>query len=525
MLDASLKQQLDGILNDHRTRKRRGKLAPGSKHSYSFALGQLCRYLMAIDPGRDLTALSAFTADDLQAYQKYLESPHDGRKFKPASIKTMLMPFKTIFPAAQRKGVVQEDASVKLDLDWVSESEEGKRLSPDEVERLCREKSDQDLSLRDRFLHLRNLAMIRVQKDAALRPGEVIRLCLGDVFWNKTHPNGVVPIVIQEGKRREAGVKDPAYLTSWSTGILKRFLAVREEFRKATGISTKPALSQWDLRILGDPIFFSGRGTHMTISNYELMFRGACADAGLDGYTPHDLRHTQISEWADAGFNPVWTQKLARHADVSTTLRKYYHIIQTDLIKGLGKLNGSEPEKAPPDKVSSELLPQKEVRRVFFRHALEQAGQPTDETTLDRMDHALTEGKDKMADLYFTVQETCARLKIERTQLYMGWKEAGHLTALKVGQRTVFLKTEVEAIVSLRTTEEASKILGYREKRPTSILRYVDQGLLRAVKIGKTYRFRDTDLVNFLRDKNSGRLRFEVKCREKKTAEGDNGNV
>ena len=51
-------------------------------------------------------------------------------------------------------------------------------------------------------------------------------------------------------------------------------------------------------------------------------------------------------------------------------------------------------------------------------------------------------------------------------------------------------------------------MLGYREKKPTTILRYVTQGVLKAIKIGNTYRFRDRDLTDFLGDKNSGRLRL-----------------
>lgn len=514
MLETSLKQELDAILDNHRTRKRRQKLAPATRELYVLALELLCRHLGDITPGRVLTSLGQFTVADVEAYYKYLEAPHDGRKYKPASIKTLLMPFKTIFAAAFKKGLAQEDVSAPLDLDWVAESEAGKRLLPEEVERLCRIKPVDGMSLRDRFLHLRNVAMLRVQKDAALRPGEVMRLCVEDIYWTKRHPNGIVPIVIQEGKRREVGSKDSAYLTPWSTDFLKRYLTVRAEFCKATGIAPTPILSQWDKRAMGEALFFTVRGTHMTVGNYELVFREALAFAKVDrGYTPHDLRHTQISEWADAGLNPVWTQKLARHLDVSTTLRKYYHIIENDLVKGLGKINAPaeaiDLQKAPVD-----LLPKREVRRALFRVALEQMGQVADEVALDRLDHAATGGKDKMADLYYTVQETCARLGIQRTQLYMGWMKAGHLTAHKVGERTVFLRAEVEAIAGLRTTEEAAKALGYNEKRPTTILRYVDQGQLKAIKIGNTFRFRDTDLVDFLRDKNSGRLRLEVKCRE-----------
>lgn len=205
------------------------------------------------------------------------------------------------------------------------------------------------------------------------------------------------------------------------------------------------------------------------------------------------------------GLNLKKVQHLARHKTVQMTLR-YCHTLDNEVFADLDRIYG--PKTDTPAAIPKDLIPSGEVRRALFQHALRAEGHPHDEHVLERLDRLIEEDEASLAGLYYTVYEVMTKLHIERTQLYVGWIKAGDLHPHKVGKRTVFLKTEVEALSGLRTTEEASRILGYREKRPTTILRFASKGLLRAVKIGKTLRFRDLDLVEFLRAKNFGRLRL-----------------
>ena len=60
----------------------------------------------------------------------------------------------------------------------------------------------------------------------------------------------------------------------------------------------------------------------------------AVAAAGLDGLTPHGMRHTAISLWCSAGATPNEVAARAGHSSVTTVLDRYGHCFAIDLLQG-----------------------------------------------------------------------------------------------------------------------------------------------------------------------------------------------
>ena len=61
------------------------------------------------------------------------------------------------------------------------------------------------------------------------------------------------------------------------------------------------------------------------------VFDRAAVDAGLDGLTPHELRHTAASLALSAGANVKAVQRMLGHASASMTLDVYSGLFDDDL--------------------------------------------------------------------------------------------------------------------------------------------------------------------------------------------------
>jgi site-specific recombinase XerD len=59
----------------------------------------------------------------------------------------------------------------------------------------------------------------------------------------------------------------------------------------------------------------------MTAQAIYLALQKRAAEAGVATFSPHDLRRTFVSDLLDAGADLATVQKLAGHADPSTTAR------------------------------------------------------------------------------------------------------------------------------------------------------------------------------------------------------------
>lgn len=71
---------------------------------------------------------------------------------------------------------------------------------------------------------------------------------------------------------------------------------------------------------------------------------------GLDGYTLHEMRHSFLTNLAQAGIHPSVMQRLAGHSSMRTTLEIYTHAHLEDMqqaVDTLSKARKSAPKSAP----------------------------------------------------------------------------------------------------------------------------------------------------------------------------------
>ncbi|MDT5366023.1 MAG: hypothetical protein QOC62_454 [Mycobacterium sp.] len=78
-------------------------------------------------------------------------------------------------------------------------------------------------------------------------------------------------------------------------------------------------------------VFPRQRGGLLPVEEYRRAFDKACAEAGIEGLTPHGLRHTTASLAISAGANVKVVQRILGHATAAMTLDLYGHLLDDDL--------------------------------------------------------------------------------------------------------------------------------------------------------------------------------------------------
>lgn len=99
-----------------------------------------------------------------------------------------------------------------------------------------------------------------------------------------------------------------------------------------------------------DLIFPSQTGGAIRLNNWRRrVFDRACADAGLVGFTPHDLRHTAASLAISVGANVKAVQRMLGHASAAMTLDIYAGLFADDLDQVGARLDSLVPQMCHDD--------------------------------------------------------------------------------------------------------------------------------------------------------------------------------
>ena len=87
-----------------------------------------------------------------------------------------------------------------------------------------------------------------------------------------------------------------------------------------------------------DAVLLSWTGKPLTTSSLRKSFKVYAKRAGIEGATPHSLRHSFATKFANENGNVFLLQKMLGHSSIETT-RRYYHGSFRDLEEALDKLD------------------------------------------------------------------------------------------------------------------------------------------------------------------------------------------
>ncbi|MEI7555044.1 tyrosine-type recombinase/integrase [Candidatus Chlorohelix sp.] len=217
-------------------------------------------------------------------------------RYRPATVNHMLSALRGVLSQAENLGLISADdfrRTTKIKSIRGESLPKGRALIPTELTLLVRvcQKDNSPKGIRD-------LAMVAVLYGAGLRRSEVVKLDLKD-FDLKDNS-----LKVRSGK----GGKDRV------TYLGQRSGEALGEWIKARGEEVGPLFL---------PVTKTGKLLRRRLSDQAVLWilaqRGK--EAGLEHFSPHDMRRTFISDLLDAGADIATVQKLAGHASVTTTAR------------------------------------------------------------------------------------------------------------------------------------------------------------------------------------------------------------
>jgi site-specific recombinase XerD len=267
------------------------RLAPGSRRTMSEALNTIAGLLTSY--GCDMQALdwSALRYQHTAAVRALLAD-----LYAPATANKMLAALRGVLQEAWRLGQMDaEEYRRAADLPSIRGTTlpRGRALSHNELRTLFTTCAA-DPSPAGK----RDAALLAILYGCGLRRSEVVALDVGD-YEPET---GAV--------RVRAGKGNKARLSYASAG-------------------SRTAIEVW-LHLRGDtpgplfcPINKGGKVTMRRISDQAVrkVLLKRAAESGVSAFSPHDLRRTMIGDLLDAGADIATVQKLAGHANVTTTAR------------------------------------------------------------------------------------------------------------------------------------------------------------------------------------------------------------
>ena len=140
--------------------------------------------------------------------------------------------------------------------------------------------------------HLRDRTIFTLMLHTGIRVGEVVNLCLGDVYLSEKRSAHLR--VNGKGQRERV-----AYLSATAAQLISKYLS---------GRTTKKE----------EKVFLNRRGKPITITGIQLQLAKYCHQAGI-WVTCHQLRHTFACRMVAADVPVTSVQKMLGHTSIRTT--------------------------------------------------------------------------------------------------------------------------------------------------------------------------------------------------------------
>jgi site-specific recombinase XerD len=217
------------------------------------------------------------------------------RRYKPSTVNKTLSALRGVLKQAWRLGLLDADAYHRAaDVENVRASTllSGRALEPSEIRRLFQVCTDDDSPK-----GARDAAIFAVFYGCGLRRTELVRLTVDDFDPEDCS-------IVVNGKRRK---QRTVYLTESGCRLINEWLEYR-------GTAAGPLFCP--VRQTGEVEISPLRG-----ESVAYILRRRQEEAGIEPFSPHDLRRTFVTTLLDAGEDVLTVQRLAGHADVSTTAR------------------------------------------------------------------------------------------------------------------------------------------------------------------------------------------------------------
>jgi site-specific recombinase XerD len=181
-----------------------------------------------------------------------------------------------------------------------------------------------------------NLPPVRgesLPRGRALSPGELralFHVCAQDGTAAGARDAALLAVLYGSGLRRSESVALDVKDYEWETGALTVRSGKGNKARVGyASRGARAALEKWVL-VRGDgegpllvPVLKSGRIVYRRMTDQAVLavLLKRARQAGVKHFSPHDLRRSFISDLLDAGADISTVQKMAGHANVTTTTR------------------------------------------------------------------------------------------------------------------------------------------------------------------------------------------------------------
>ncbi|MFZ3171952.1 MAG: tyrosine-type recombinase/integrase [Carboxydocellales bacterium] len=252
--------------------------SPQTIKTYRLQLHKFFEWLKLNDGSEDPKEITAIDAVEYRDYQL------NEKGLKPASVNTALAAIEALCKWMQDEGHINHNPLAKVKRPEQAQ-EAPKWLNKSEKYRVIRAAMKE----KDK----RNTAIIFTLMFAGLRASELVNLIPEDlIFGNR---KGSVTVRIGKGKKR-------------------RTVPMGKDLRDCLGeyLLERRATGKW--------LFGSQRGDQLTYMGVYQFCDTIGKKAGVDGLTPHVLRHTFCHDLVTKGVDIGMVAKLAGHVKIDTTL-------------------------------------------------------------------------------------------------------------------------------------------------------------------------------------------------------------